>query len=295
MKKYKLLLSTLAMLFSGHGIIRAQINLPASTGFCSTIGLHTGLEYNLYLDELATPLIYKGNGIQIGLDYNRQKIKSEWDISLDYADLGEKAKYHQDRILYITPLEYIPELDITGDTILQAKIFPAKLPHLGLRIAWYRKIGPNKVRRIATCWGASFAGNLRIPVSDNVIVFTPIWLNEFSFAVKSSYAFNSNLQLSLGAELPAFSIVTRLPYSISPVEPNTGVYESALSNVRIETWNNYQSARAFLGINFLLRKRIMLRFNFSSYYLHYSNPKSIHFLQTNSTIGFSYNLSKSSL
>ena len=237
---------------------------------------------------MATPLIYIGNGIQLGLDYRRQSIKSLLDISIDYTFLNEKAKYHQDRTLYITPLEFIPEIAILGDTILEARVLPAKLPHIGLQIAYYQKVKPNRIKRIATYVGASFASDMRLPTSDNVIVFTAIWLNEFSIAVKGSYAFNSKLKILCGAELPVFSLAVRLPYSISPVEPNEGVYKSAFSNIKAVTWNKYQSIRALFELEYLLSRRITLQLNYSSYYLRYSDPGRIHFLQTNSTAGIYY-------
>lgn len=292
MKKYKLLLSTLAMLFSVHGIIRAQINLPASMGFSSTIGLHTGLEHNLYLDPLTTPLIYKGDGVKFGISYQCQNIKSQMNITLEYASMSEIAKYHQARVLYITPLEYFPEIDIAGDTVLRARISEAKLQHFGFCMTYYKKMMPKHNKHMAINIGGSINSHLRIPPAENVIIFTPLWLNEFNLGVKGNYSPNSKIDISLGAEIAIFSLAARLPYSISPVEPNTSVYTSAFSMMKVVSWNSYQSGKAFLIFEYSLQRRTALQLTINCYYLHYRDPESIRFIQSSSNIGVTYNFIK---
>ena len=288
MKRPILLVVTLFSLFVVQESILAQTIPADSSALKNRIGFHFGLEHNLYLDELVTPLIYNGNGVQFDVNYQRKNIKSLFEITIDYAALHEKAKYHPDRILYITPLEFLPEIAINGDTILDAKVSPASLPHVGFYIAYFRKINPTKKHRTSLYLGGSFCSNIRIPESNNVVAFSPVWLNELNLDMKSSYEFNSKLKVSIGAELPVFSLPFRLPYSISPVEPNKGIYKSVFSDIKAATWNKYQSVNALIGIDYLLNKRFVLQLNASGYYLRYSYPKSIHFLQNNFTGGISY-------
>lgn len=275
----------LLQIFISPAIFLAQAISHSSIIRKNKIGLHSGIEQNLYLDKLTTPLVYKGYGIPLGLSYHKQNDNSQFDLSLTYTGLKEKSKYHPNRILYINPLEYIPEIDISGDTVLHAKIGSARLPHFSLLAAYYRRIRSNKARCLATYVGGSFSSNVCIPESDNVIVFTPIGLNQFNIAFKSSYELHPQLSFSFGISLPVCTWAIRLPYSLSPVEPNKGIYKSAFSNGRVVSWNKYQSLNAFLTIDYLLHKRIALQLNLFSRYLHYSYPKSIRFLQYNFVSG----------
>lgn len=256
------------------------------------IGIHSGLEHNLYLDPLTTPLIYKGDGLKFGISYQCQNIKSQMNITLEYTSMSEIAKYHQDRVLYITPLEYFPEIDITGDTVLRARISEAKLQHMGFCMTYYKKMMPKHNKQMAINIGAGIDSHLRIPPAENVILFTPLWLNEFNLGIKGQYSPNSKIDISIGAEIAIFSLAARLPYSISPVEPNTSVYTSALSMIKVVSWNSYQSGKAFLIFEYSLQRRTALQLSINCYYLHYRDPESIRFIQSSSNIGVTYNFIK---
>ena len=159
------------------------------------------------------------------------------------------------------------------------------MPHAGLGIAYYRNIIPTKNKRTTVYMGGSFSSNIRI-YEGLVGGFSPYWLNELNIAMKSDYRFNSKLKISIGAELPVFSLPIRHPYSLSTIAPNNK--STVFSPIKAVTWNKYQSVSAFIDIDYLLNRRFALQLNISCYYLRYSYPKSIHFLQHNSTIGISY-------
>jgi len=286
MKPGKFYFTAISFLLFQFTIGNAQTSDTIS--FKNQFSIHSGLEHNLYLDDQATPLIYRGNGVQTGIEYKRCSDVSEIEVALGSAAMRENAKYHEERTLYITPLEYIPELDITGDTLLHARILPAKLPHFSLNFAGFRKKAVDPQKKMFFFFGAGLASNMRIPTSDNVIVFTPIWLNDINAIIKYSYQINPVLRIKSGVSLPLFAMAVRLPYSISPVEPNKGIYSSALSNCKLVSWNKYQSANLFLEIAFRLNKKLVIELKANCYYLRYSSPASIHFFQTNSTLGITY-------
>ena len=290
-RTYYILIICVLLLKSG-GILGQTISTDSLANRQRSIGVHSGIEHNLYLDPLTTPLIYKGDGVKFGISYQCQNTKSQININLEYATLNEIAKYHQDRVLYITPLEYFPEIDITGDTVLQARISVAKLQHFGLGMAYYKQLMPKDKKHLAINIGASIDCHLRIPPAENVIIFTPLWLNEFNLGIKGDYTPNSKIHISLGAEIALFSLAARLPYSISPVEPNTSVYTSAFSMMKVVSWNTYQSGKAYLVFEYSLRRRTALQLTMRCYYFHYRDPESIRFIQSSSTIGVTYNLIK---
>lgn len=281
-----------ALLLNSGGTLGQTISADSLANRQRSIGVYSGIEHNLYLDPLTTPLIYKGDGAKFGISYQCQNTKSQINIALEYATINEVAKYHQDRVLYITPLEYFPEIDITGDTVLQARISVAKLQHFGLGMAYYKQLMPKDKKHMTIHIGASIDCHLRIPPAENVIIFTPLWLNEFNLGIKGDYTPNSKIHISLGAEIALFSLAARLPYSISPVEPNTNVYTSAFSMLKVVSWNTYQSGKAFFILEYSLQRRTAFHLNICGYYLHYQYPESIRFIQSNSTIGITYNLIK---
>jgi hypothetical protein len=269
----------LILLFSSS--IRAQT--IDSSQHKKTIGLHVGSAYNLYLDQQTSPLIYKANGLLFGINYSKMKVKSLVDFTMEYGNLDVVAKYHKNRTLFKTP-----ERGANGNIVKEDRVPLVKLHHIYLRFAYFKSINLTSSKRVTTYLGGSFATNARIPLSDDVVLFTPIGINELNIALKTSYEFNSKLKLSLSAELPVLAINIRLPYSISPVEPNKGVYLSSLSHTKIVTWNKYQAGRASMQIDYNANRRFGFLFNLSCSYFSYDYPKRINFLQTNSKIGINY-------
>ncbi|MEL7529837.1 MAG: hypothetical protein AAFN10_00940 [Bacteroidota bacterium] len=228
------------------------------------LGLQLGGQHLSFLDQQATPLVYRGLGPQIRLHYNRQNEAHQWDYSL------------RGGLVAFAPQE--PTIRAQRETSLGGT-------SVGLQATYYYRFAERGDWAFSA--GAGIRQEMMLDFGD--IGGFPWILGQGNVVLKAKADYQLGTQHHFSGELgiPAFSWITDMPYNQIPrlEDRAPDVVTVFTVGTRAPSWGSYQ--RVDLGLSY--RYDWNDKWSFSSRYdwawYHDDTPKDLWAYQGVLTLG----------
>jgi len=205
-----------AILFLFLGFLaQAGIAQDAAKAF-DRIGLLVGGQQTHLLDQQFSPLVYRAKELVLGLYYEAEHHKSNWNASLQGATGSLFPPQYADRMVYNTTE------DIYGNITTDSFLVRGNTRTINLQIGYAYDLIQSEKWELSV--GADVRNQLMYPTS-----FTNIGImNAVSLLVttRATWVVNPDNALSLGVGIPVLGWNTRFPYSGTVSTPNQTLLEA---------------------------------------------------------------------
>ena len=229
------------------------------------IGLGAG--YIQTLDLQVSSKMFQGIRKNLHLEYKRNLKKGIFMANLNVF-LGNLSPSGSDLTFYAR------ESDIYGVETTESMTLKIAQMGFNLELGYMHKLKKLKALKNTFYVGGSFEENLTFPPG-----FMHIGLINYgslNAKVRLDYLMKNNKPLIFQLSLPIVSVVTRYPYSNSPVIPDKSAFATFFTgNNKIETINHFQNLRFSVKYPFLVTKRMAFDIAYEVSWLHYYKPQHL--------------------
>lgn len=213
-------------------------------------------------DQAASPLVYRTNIIQAGLQFRRDGVKQSWDAALQGGYGSSKALgtgFREIRFVHQNIHETNNVVHVTlGGSLLQGRA------HLG----WAYRLTPRFSLGLEAADELYYAQGF----------VTPGLMNLAYLAPRAEYAIVANEKHQLRARLtvPALAFINRLGHHGSVSIPEEGQVAGFFSqNFSVNTLNTFQRASLEMNYQWRLSQRLSLGIDWSVMFMHHKDLSTL--------------------
>jgi hypothetical protein len=230
-------------------------------------GIGVGASYIQTLDLQVSSKMFQGVRKNLHLDYTRNLKKGIFMTKLNVF-LGNLSPKSSDLTFYAK------ESDIYGVETTESMTLEIAQMGFNLELGYMHNLKKLKDSKNAFYIGGSFEENLTFP--PGFVHIGLINYGSLNAKVRLDYIIKNNKPLIFQLSLPVVSVVTRNPYSNSPVIPDKSAFATFFNgNNKIETINHFQNLRFSAKYPFLVTKRMAFDIAYEWSWLHYYKPQHL--------------------
>lgn len=213
-------------------------------------------------DQAASPLVYRTNIFQAGLQFRRDGEKHSWDAALQGGYGSSKALgtgFREIRFVHQDIHETNNVVHVTlGGSLLQGRA------HLG----WAYRLSPRFSLGLEAADELYYAQGFVTPGLMNLAYLGP----------RAEYAIvaNEKHQLRARVAVPALAFINRLGHHGSVSIPESGQVAGFFSqNFSVNTLNTFQRASLELDYQWRLSQRLSLGIDWSAFFMHHKDLSTL--------------------
>lgn len=244
------------------------------------IGLFAGSQQTHILDQQFSPLLYKAGEVSLGLYYEAEHHKSNWNVIMEAASGSLYPPQYADRQLYNTTE------DIDGHITTDSFFVQGTTRTFNLRLGYSFDI-------IHTSdWELNIGGAGR-----NQLMYPESFVNigimnsaSFLVTAEGKYRPNNRHQLSAGIQVPVMSFNSRFPYSGTVSTPNQELLQAFFDGgTHFVSFNKYTQVITNLKWRYALSQHTGIGIQYDFMWQRYTIPVTLK--QYSTRLGVAFDIS----